>query len=206
MEVEVSFIPERWVSDIPEAGGYFPFAIDGNRSYVVDFLIDAIDENEFISNWMRQLNEFPIYVYVEVFEFQIEEFEQDCKLHNIEFKAVEVKKLCNHAYKAIIKNSEQFKGLFPHLNSAGSMNNLVLWSLQKDVYSFEKKEFKTLFGRRSIVTPTISLGNNNSVFWIGYDGQNIVAISNNKQFSSINSITNQFPPKTNIVTIQCEEE
>ena len=206
MEVEISYIPESWISDIPEAGGYFPFAIDGSRLYVVDFLIDAEEPNNLISIWMRQLNEFPIYVYVEVFEFQTEEFEQDCKLHKIDFKTVKLEKAYDHAYKAIIKNSEQFKRLFPYLYSAGSMNNLALWSLQKDVFSFEKKEFKTLFGRRNIVTPTISMGKNNSVFWIGYDGQNIVAISNNKQFSSINSITNQFPPKTNIVTIQCEEE
>lgn len=206
MEVEVSFIPESWVSDIPEAGGYFPFAIDGSKLYMVDFLIDAVDQDKFISNWMRQLNEFPIYVYIEVFEFQIEEFEQDCKLHKIDYKAVEVEKVYDHAYKVIISNSEQFEGLFPHLNSAGSMNNLVLWSLQKDVFSFKKREFKTLFGRRSLLTPTVSLGNNNSVFWIGYDGQNIVSISNNKQFSSIKSIRNQFPPKTNIVTVQCEED
>ncbi|WP_456363550.1 hypothetical protein [Priestia aryabhattai] len=206
MEVEVSFVPESWISKYPDAGGYFPFAIDGTRSYVVDFIIDAEESNNFISNWMLQLNEFPIYVYVEIFEFQTEEFEHDCKLHNIEYKPLKIKKANDYAYKAIIKNSEQFNALFPHLDSAGSMNNLVLWSLQKDVFTFKQKEYKTLFGIRNIVTPTISMSKDSTVFWIGYDGQNIVALSNNKKFLSINSIRNQFPPKTNVVTIQCEEE
>lgn len=206
MEVEVSFVPESWISKYPDAGGYFPFAIDGSRSYVVDFIIDAVEPNKFISNWMRQLNEFPIYVYVEIFEFQTEEFEHDCKLHNIEYEQLKIKKVNDYAYKAIIKNSEQFDVLFPHLDGAGSMNNLALWSFHKDVFNFEKREFKTLLGIRNIVTPTLSMSKDSTVFWIGYDGQNIVALSNSKKFSSINSITNQFPPNTNVVTIQCEEE
>lgn len=206
MEIEISFMPKKWISNIPDAGGYFPFAIDGETMYVVDFLFDAVDPNEFIPDWILQLNKFPIYIYVEIFEFQTEELEQDFKVHNVEYNTVEIEKKYDIAYKATIENSEQFKAIFPYLYGNGSMNNLALWSLQKDVFSFGKRDFKTLLGRKKVFTPIVSLEDNDCVFWVGYDGQNIVAISNNKLFSSVDCISNQFPPKANIITGEYEED
>lgn len=190
---------------IPDAGGFFPFAINGDKSYVVYLSFNNVATTDFVPKWMFHLNKFPIYILIEIFEYEQEELELDCTNHKIEYEMVKNKKVKNIYYKAIIRNSEQFSTIFPYLYGNGSMNNTALWSLQKDVFSFGKRKCKTLFGKRNITTPIITLEEKKSVFWVGYDGDEIFVISNDKQFSSIRYISTNFPSETNIIRTEYEE-
>ncbi|MBA2870951.1 hypothetical protein HNQ85_001221 [Anoxybacillus calidus] len=95
MNVEIELISEKSISDIPVAGGYFPFAIDGKTPYIIDFFFwerEVEEVEKFFSNWMNILNQYPMYVFFEGYDFQQEEFERDCLKHNIEYELFQRKK------------------------------------------------------------------------------------------------------------------
>ncbi|KOO52619.1 hypothetical protein AMD00_02755 [Viridibacillus arvi] len=195
MSLEIGFIPKGWISNIPNASGFFPFAVDGKKEYIVDFTF--IDEPlDFVSNWMNELSQFPIYILVEVYDFDQEELEQDCKTHKIEFEKTKNK---NYFYKIIIENQKQFSIMFPYVYGNGGMNNLALWSLKRDVFSFGEREVKTFFGIKKNHTTIVTLLESDCVFWVGFDGDTIVAITNDRQFSTIENISDKLPHKTNFI-------
>lgn len=196
-------MPHKWISDIPDAGGYFPFAVDGKKEYIVDVTFNDVDPLEFVSNWMNEINQFPIYALVEVFDFGQEEFEQECKTNTIEFEKTKIEK--EYYYKAIIQNYKQFRVIFPYAYGNGSMNNLALWSLKKDVFSFGERDFKTLFRMKKINTPIVTLHENDGVFWVGFDGINVVVITNDSQFSTIANISKKLPPTTDFIISEFED-
>jgi hypothetical protein len=198
-------MPHKWISDIPDASGFFPFAIDGKKEYIVDFTFNDDEPLEFVSNWMNEINQFPIYLLVEVYEYGQEEFEQDCKTYNIEFERTKFEKENDCFYKSIVKNHKQFRVMFLYVYANGSMNNLALWSLKRDVFSFGERDFKTLFGIKKINTPIVTLLENDCVFWVGFDGVNVVAITNESQFSTITNISKKFPPKTDFIISEFED-
>ncbi|MFB8427153.1 hypothetical protein ACFC4S_35015, partial [Priestia megaterium] len=61
MDIEVGFLSKSYISDIPSGGGLFPFGIDGDASYIVEYEGHDVDIETFINNWMKELNRFPIY-------------------------------------------------------------------------------------------------------------------------------------------------
>jgi len=65
IKIDIGILPQSYVSDEPESGGYFPFAIDGETSYLYDISF-AYRKNEkevedFVAKWMKSLNKFPKY-------------------------------------------------------------------------------------------------------------------------------------------------
>ncbi|MGE7921488.1 hypothetical protein ACQKM9_21535, partial [Viridibacillus sp. NPDC093762] len=109
-----------------------------------------------------------------------------CKTHKIEFEKTKKK---NYFYKIIIENQKQFSIMFPYVYGNGSMNNLALWSLKRDVFSFGKGEVKTLFGIKKNHTTIVTLLESDCVFWVVFDGDSVVAITNDRQFSTIENIS-----------------
>jgi len=204
LSLEIGFIPQKWISDIPDASECFPFAVDGEKEYIVDFTFND-EPVDFVSNWMIELSQFPIYILVEVYDFDQEELEQDCKSHKIEFKRTKFEDENNCFYKVIIENQKQFSIMFPYVYGNGSMNNLALWSLKRDVFSFGKGDFKTLYGIEKKDTTIVTLLESDCVFWIGFDGDRVVAITNDRQFSTIENISNKLPPKTDFIISEYED-
>ncbi|MFD2216431.1 hypothetical protein [Metabacillus endolithicus] len=162
MKIEIGIIPKKWISNIPDVGGFFPFAIDGNKDYIVDISFSTDKHLDFLTSWIKVINQFPIHMLVEV--YGQEEFEGVCLRHKIEYKRTTYEKENDCFYKVTIKDYSDFSFLFPYVYANGSMNNLALWSLQRDVFSFGKREFKTLTGIKKIDTPIITLAENDSVF------------------------------------------
>ena len=201
MRLEIGFIPHNWISDIPDACGCFPFAIEGESENIVDFTFNINDNvGEFVSNWMNEINHFPIYIFVKVHDFNQEEFEQDCQTYNIEFVRAKF-----DFYKAMIENYRQFSVIFPYVYACGGMNDVALWSLKRDVFRLEKMSIKTIFGIEKIDLPVVTLLENDCVFWVGYDGDDLFAISNDSQFSTITKISEKFPPNTDFIISEYEE-
>jgi len=201
LRLEIGFIPHKWISDIPDAGGYFPFAIEGEKENIVDFTFNSnANVNEFVSNWMNEINHFPIYIFVEVCDFNQEEFEQDCQTYNIEFVRAKF-----NFYKAIIEDYRQFSVIFPYVYASGGMNDVALWSLKRDVFRLEKRDIDTLWGIKKLHIPVVTLLGNDCLFWVGYDGDNVFAISNDSQFSTITNISEKLPPKTDFIICEYEE-
>ncbi|MFE8701512.1 hypothetical protein ACFYKX_12985 [Cytobacillus sp. FJAT-54145] len=68
IKIDIGIFPQSYVSDEPESGGYFPFAIDGEISYLYDVsFVERKDEKDveaFVSAWMRELDQFPIFSFL----------------------------------------------------------------------------------------------------------------------------------------------
>ncbi|WP_144697926.1 hypothetical protein [Fictibacillus phosphorivorans] len=194
MKIELGFLPRIWISDAPDSGGYFPFAIDGEMEYIIEFSLDREKETEqFVPKYMHLLNKFPLFVMAEIYDDQREELEQDCHLLKIQFETINPKKKNDCFYKIKIDNNKQLEVIYPFLYGNGSMNNMVLWSLETDVFSYGKRKFKNTFLNRDKYTVIAKMNDNNSIFWISYDGSSVIAISNDNHFSTINEITKKLP-------------
>ena len=179
MKIDLEVIPHESISNSPDEGGYFPFAIDGPKEYIVECsLIREANPEKLITKWMQQINQFPIFVMAEIYHDQRKELEQDCNFLQVHYETLIPEKRNDCFYKIKIENSEQFSALFPYFYGNGSSNNLVLWSLKHDVFSYGKRKFTNSFYDREKQTVIVNMKSTSCVFWISYDGSSIVAISN----------------------------
>ncbi|MBD8591392.1 hypothetical protein IFT92_27045, partial [Peribacillus simplex] len=68
MNIEVGYFLKRYYDSNPDAGDFFPFAIEGTTPYVflmAGFYLPECDEN-FLPLWMRNMKAFPLYFCAEV--------------------------------------------------------------------------------------------------------------------------------------------
>lgn len=199
MDVEVGYIPKHYGSNKPYAGGFFPFAIDGTANYVFDINIylPECDEN-WLPLWMENLLAFPIYICAEIPSYWKKEYENSCKEFNISYQSLSDK----HHFSVIVTEVQdvmQFREIFLYFITIGTGNDLVLWSTNIDVFSIENREWKHGLISETVV---VKMEADLSVFWIGYDGDNIAVISNNQKFSTNGKICKAFPEFIN--STQCK--
>ncbi|MDF2052835.1 hypothetical protein [Priestia megaterium] len=203
MDIEVGFLSKSYISDIPSWGGLFPFGIDGDAPYIIEYEGHDVDIETFINNWMKELNRFPIYTLFTYISYDAEEIDDVFSSANIEYVKLKIDR--ETFIKAKIENYTQFKVVMPFLYSQGSMNCFAAWSLSEDLFSFEKRDMKTLFGRRKVQMPIVTLRKDCTMFWIFYDGASVVSLSNDDLFSSTNSIINSFPKNIKGAEVEYEE-
>lgn len=200
IKIDIGSFPQSYVSDEPESGCFFPFAIDGETSYLYDIsFVEREDETEvedFVSKWMKAINKFPIYIFFECFDFHQREIEKECKSKSIEY--TESKRREDDFYiKVKVRNIEQFNIIFPYAYANGSMNNFACISLEEDVFSIGNRYFKNICDEsEKIETPIITLNGSNIVFWVNYDGDSMVIISNDKKYSELSLVINTLPEET----------
>lgn len=188
MKIDLEVIPHESISNMPDEGGYFPFAIDGPKKYIVECsLISEANPEKLITKWMQQINQFPIFAMAEIYNDQRKELEQDCESLQVHYETIPPEKKNDCFYKVKIENHDQFSALFPYFYGNGSSNNLVLWSLKHDVFSNGKRKFANSRFDREKQTVIVNMKTTSCVFWISYDGSSIVAISNEDLFSLMNN-------------------
>ena len=194
MNIEVGYFPKSYYSSKPKDGGYFPFALDGETKYVFNITGFYLPEctDEFLPLWMTTIQAFPIYFCSEIFDFWEEEFEQLCNASNIQYSCIGSDKE-RSTFISEIKNAEQLKVLFPFYINLGASNELVVWSSHKNVFSIEKREWRGKWAGDIRETVVVKMEADTSLFWIGYDGDSIVTVSNQAQFSTYEKIAQTFP-------------
>lgn len=196
MNIEVYYFPKSYYSSKPDAGGFFPFALEGETNYAFDisgsdfYLPECNDE--FILLWMKKVNAFPIYFCAEILHFWQEKFEQDCNASNIPYSCIGSDKE-RSIFISEIDNEEQLKAIFPFYISLGASNELVVWSSNKNVFSLEKREWTGNLEGVIRETVIVKMEADTSIFWIGYDGSSIVIVSNQPQFSTYEKTIQTFP-------------
>lgn len=219
MKVEINYFPPEKIITVPSPEATYPFEINGEFQYVVDFscYIDGEYTNaheEFFCHWMESPNYYPIYSIAEIYDFQQAEYEDMFKMQNIEFHYMKGSRKDTFFVKAIIRSSKQFKEYYPYLHANGSMLNLSLWSIKQDVFRLEERECESPYpvkrtknNRTRLVklkwianTPIATLTENSTMFWVGYDGDYITAFSNDGHFSTIDSLQKIMPEKVELVT------
>ncbi|MGE6612866.1 MULTISPECIES: hypothetical protein [Peribacillus] len=201
MDIEVGYLPKRYYDSNPDAGGFFPFALECATPYVFSidgFYLPECDEN-FLPLWMRNIKAFPLYFCSEVSSYWKDEFEHNCNKFNISYRY-----LTNRYVVTEIQNEKQFQEIFPFYITLGSGNDLVLWSTNKDVFSVEQREWKGNWEGKIAGTVVVKVEVDTSIFWIGYDGDYISVISNQSNFSTYEKIIKTFPDF--VVPKLCEYE
>ena len=194
MNIEVGYFPKSYYSSKPKDGGCFPFALDGETNYVLDisgfYLPECTDE--FLPVWMTNIQAFPIYFCTEVLDFWQAEFEQLCTASNISYNCIRSDK-GRLTFISEIKNEAQLKAIFPFYISLGTINELVVWSNDKNVFSLDKREWRGKWAGDIRETVVVKMEANTSIFWIDYDGNSIVIVSNQTQFSTYEKTAQTFP-------------
>ncbi|WP_299094241.1 hypothetical protein [uncultured Metabacillus sp.] len=205
MDVEIGYFPKHYYCDEPDAGGFFPFAIEGTTKYVFDIsniYLPKCDEN-WLPLWMEKLKAYPIYFCAQIPSYWKEEYVLTCKKSNIGYRNL----FDTDQFSVLVTQVEgdkQFRKVIPFFISLGSGNDLVLWSMSKDVFSIEKRKWKGNWKDKIAEAVIVKIEGDTSIFWIGYDGDSIAVISNNPQFSTYEKICRTFPEFIN--PTQCEYE
>ncbi|MGM0867372.1 MAG: hypothetical protein ACQEWF_22135 [Bacillota bacterium] len=205
MDIEVGYLPKRYYDSNPDAGGFFPFALEGTTPYVFSmdgFYLPECDEH-FLPLWMRNIKAFPLYFCAEVPSYLKDQIEHNCQEFNIDYRYL-TNKYDRSVIITVIQNEKQFKEIFPFYITLGSGNDLVLWSTNKDVFRLEQRGWKGNWEGKVAETVVVKVEVDTSIFWIGYDGDNIAVISNQSNFSTYEKIIRTFPDF--VVPKLCEYE
>lgn len=194
MNIEIGYFPKNYYDSTPDAGGYFPFALEGTTPYVLsmDGLYLPECDEDFLPLWMKNIKAFPLYFCAEIPSFYKDEYEYNCKKYDIHYKYLNKNK---KFFVSVVKvqNEKQFRNIFPFYITLGSGNDVVLWSTNKDVFSVEKRDWKGNWEGMVAEAVVVKVEDDTSVFWIGYDGDNIGIISNQAYFSTYKNIIRTLP-------------
>ncbi|MEM1504799.1 hypothetical protein RG959_15435 [Domibacillus sp. 8LH] len=194
MDVGVAYFPKHYFSNKPDAGGHFPFAIEGTANYVFDidnFYLPECDEN-FVLLWMKNIKAYPIYFCAEILSSWKQDYEKDCEEANVYYKYLYQSPQLTVAITEI-QNEKQFQEIFPWFITMGTANEIVVWSANKDVFSVEQREWTGNWEGKITETIVVEVDQDTSIFWIGYDGTSIAVLSNNPQFSTYEKICETLP-------------
>jgi len=203
MNVEIEFLPKSYISEVPADGGFFSFGIDGEVPYIIEYDGQELDIEVFFNNWMAQLNKFPIYTLFSYAKVDEEEIDHTFSSANIEYAKLRMKK--KRFIKSKVQDNKQFEIVMSYLYSQGSINDFAGWSLSEDLFSFDKRDMKTLLGKRKVHMPVITLQKDSTMFWICYDGSSVISISNDTLFSTPDSIISSFPTGVKGIEFEYEE-
>lgn len=194
MKLDIGFLPKYYYSKDPDAGGCFPFGMEETPSYVfsMDNLYLPECNKNFVPSLMENIQAFPLYFCAEFSSFWKKDYEEKCYKGDIQFKFLYQKE--NRIISvANVENMSQFKVVFPLFVSMGSSNEIVMWSTNTDIYSIEERVWKGNWEGKRAIVPVVKFDKKVSLFWIGYDGDSIMGLTNNDEFSTYESICENLP-------------
>lgn len=162
-----------------------PFVIINPTKFVIEtfgFNLHHCHEN-FISNWMKSIDGYPIYFLIEIPKFMEREVEELCDRYS--FKSQSYAEF----YKVIeVKDVEEFKRLFPLALTIASMGPLVVWTTTYNIFIENKNN-------ENIEPKKIQIAENQSLFCIGHDCESILILTNNVKFKEKEEIVKNFLDK-----------
>ena len=185
MKIEVGYLPRNYFS------GHFPFELDGEYKYLVEVDHCGVDPTVFYCDWMKELNQFPIYAVVTLDLHNQEEINRLIEKYQINHS---VFLIGNESYnKFVLRNEEQFRVLLPYFYASGSMYDLAVWSLKEDIFSVDRRKVTTIFRRKTMDILVATFEKDTTLFWIAYDGDGLDVISNQEIFQTMEDIEKTLP-------------
>ncbi|MFJ8261016.1 hypothetical protein ACIQ4I_03510 [Rummeliibacillus sp. NPDC094406] len=166
----------------PESYGEIPFNLTGKDVYKCGIYFEDREENhriKFCINWIEKIDRFPVYFLFEAYDFMTSEIEKGMSKKKILFNHYTY--LDSHYYKGSIENIEQFKMIFPYIYGNGCMNQFAAVSLIEDVCYFQDTE------------PVINMKGNAIVIGVDLDGDAILFLSKNNNFSNLTDLIASLP-------------
>ena len=202
MEVNICYYPTEWATFGTDCEARYPFYLEGEVPYIVEMTPTDTQALQELSR-MTGVDNYPIYSLAEFLKEDQQELEELLQKHNIQFEFFTGSKRSMFYVKVVIQTPHQFEQYFLYLFwNSSNHNNLSLWSLKQDVFQLKEKEYesdlkqkrkrnnRTYYVRRKWIVndPYITLDENSTMFWIGYDGAYITAFSNDQRYATIESL------------------
>lgn len=146
------------------------------------------DENWF-PNWMDKINGFPLYLFIEVEDYIAKEFDSFCIQYSFKpenfrgkFKIIE------------IENVEKFKLMFSLAITIACAGEVVMWATHKNIFSSNNN-----------LNNEMKVMDNQSIFVIGHDCENILILSNDSNLKNTKEMIKTFPKDTDYEGIYVNE-
>ncbi len=204
MEVNICYYPPERAIFGTDSEATHPFHLEGEIPYIVEMTLwDTQMLQELCTKDLNGLENYPIYSLAEFLKEDQQELEEMFQKHNIQFEFFTGSKRNMFYVKVVIQTPHQFEQYFLYLFwNSSNHNNLSLWSLRQDVFQLKEKEYesdlkqkrkrnnRTYYVRRKWIVndPYVTLDDNSTMFWIGYDGAYITAFSNDRRYATIESL------------------
>ena len=198
MDIEIGYYPKKYYLKSPTYTGLFPFAFDVDIPYVLEFgnIYLPTENNEWIFELIRNINGFPLFFCLESTIIQFEENYRDLIKYGVKLDKINMNE--QHVVSLIyVENLEQLQKVFPDLILYSCNGWNVLWSTNKNVFKIQKKVWLEDSEVKDTVSFEIEKGI--TVFWLGYDVNNIAVLSANDIFSTFENIRKVLPKSANFV-------
>lgn len=194
MKIGIGFLPKHYYNTEPDAGGFFPFGMVKTPLYVFildKFYLPRCNPN-LIPSWMENIQAFPLYFCAEYSDYWKRDLEKACLKNDITIKYL-YKKRDRFLSVSTVETISQLKKILPRYISMGSSNDLVMWSTNKDIFSTEERVWQGNWEGKRDEVPVVKFDKAVSLFWIGYDGDSVIGLSNNTKFSTYENICATLP-------------
>ncbi|MFC7371405.1 barstar family protein [Fictibacillus iocasae] len=192
MKIEIGYITGKYSSRQPDYNEIFPFKLKGNVEHAISLQCNLVDveESRWMNEWLQRLNAFPVYLCIKTYQDWIDDFQETCEAAQISFTLTRIPKGRTMAV-ATLTSATQLQALWETAVSLGTMNDFAAWSLHEKAFTWHNGKLNV-----HVEQPE------STVFWIDYDGQGIVVLSNDTRFSTYDKLIATLP--SNIMTERFE--
>jgi hypothetical protein len=167
-----------------------PFLLRNHFEQVPCMVLEGDNEEirQFLTFFIRVQERFPVSFVMELFDFMVEDIKEELRKRSIYFRS---NFISDKVYFLLEVPEKYLEYVFDLAFYLGKMNQFVGWSLgSKDFFEIEEIEEQRLLGlyRRKTAFPSISLSENETFFWIGYDGKEVWLFSTDEEWNQITNL------------------
>ena len=167
-----------------------------NSVYSIDVPKIGLMPVDVLNSWMEKSGSFPLYVCVGVIYPIIDEFEETRKQFGI--KQCISKQIKDYMVSLIeVTNGNQFNGIFPLLHMISGMDDLVVWSTDKDCFFIGDDYIRRDCFKQLPIHSTVRDGH--TLYHLPSGGTSLHMYSNDVNLATFSSLSKSLPSSVEAV-------
>lgn len=194
MKIEISDISQQQFEE------FFQYKWIGRPDAIFDIYFPDVMDMETISLWMEKIDAFPIYLCLQITDIFTSDFELLCNKKHFAFQYIGEFDGSKVAILDIL-NRASFSAIIPLIEVISSMEDFVLWSFKKNVFSVDPQICQR--GLFDLIPININFDAETTVFSLIQSGLLLQIYSNHSSLRSYDHIINSLP--NFLVPIRVEE-
>ncbi|WP_409369154.1 hypothetical protein [Lysinibacillus sp. 38-6] len=185
MKIEISNISQQ------QSEEFFQYKwIGGRPDAIFDINFPDVMDIATISLWMEKIDAFPIYLCLQISDINTRDFELLCNKNHLTFHYIGEFDGSKVAILYIL-NRASFSAIIPLIDLISSMEDFVLWSFKKNVFSVDPQIRQR--GLFDVIPLNICFNAETIVFSLSQSGLMLQIYSNHSSLRSYNHIINSLP-------------
>jgi len=184
MKIEISDISQQQFEE------FFHYKWIGRPDAIFDIYFPDVMDMEMISLWMEKIDAFPIYLCLQITDIFKSDFESLCNKNHFMFQYIGEFDGSKVAILDIL-NRASFFAIIPLIEVISSMEDLVLWSFKKNVFSVDPQIRQR--GLFDLIPININFDAETTVFSLIQSGLLLQIYSNHSSLRSYDHIINSLP-------------